>query len=128
MNMSDRGKSTVSLVSVCVNPPSPCHAMVIRRKARKATEMPIAKKPKKRKRRSALYRLAMRFCIPSPVQREAAADALFICFSIFAHHAERDEIEDQGDHEEQQSEREGGQRLGAVEFLIARQKLDDLGR
>src|SRR3546814_9432081 len=50
-----------------------------------------------------------------------------IGFAIFLHHAKRDDVEEEGDDEEDEAEREGGERLGAVEFLIAGQQLDDLG-
>ena len=40
-----------------------------------------------------------------------------IFFPIFAHDPQGHDIEDQGDAEQHQPEREGGQRLGAVEFL-----------
>src|SRR3546814_7171707 len=53
---------------------------------------------------------------------------LLISLAIFSHHAKRDDVEGQGDDEQDQAQRKSRQRLGRIELLIARQKLDDLGR
>src|SRR3546814_4442615 len=52
---------------------------------------------------------------------------LLISLAILSHHAKRDDVEGQGDDEQDQAQRKSRQRLGRIELLIARQKLDDLG-
>ena len=51
---------------------------------------------------------------------------LFIGFAVPFHDRQRDDVEEQGDDEQRQPQREGGERLGAVELGLAGQQIDDL--
>jgi len=53
-------------------------------------------------------------------------DSLFIFFTIPAHDIQGYYVENQGDHEQQQTQGKGGQGLGTVKFLVADQQGDDL--
>src|SRR5215210_9159386 len=50
----------------------------------------------------------------------------FVLLPITAHDHQRYEVEQQSDQEQGEAEREGGERLGAVELLLAGEQADDL--
>jgi hypothetical protein len=76
----------------------------------------------------------MRFCMAAPFQSVGARSGergrarSFVGLPVALHHPQRDDVEQQRNDEQHEAEREGRERLGAVELLIAGQQLDDLRR
>src|SRR5215207_6114858 len=84
-----------------------------------------AAKPYARKRRSAQYRRrrlrATIAWVSFGVRR-----ALFVLLTVFPDDVQGQNVESQRDQEQHETEREGRERLRAVEFLVADQQRDDL--
>src|SRR3954454_4297312 len=98
--------------------------MLNSRNARNRIDSATAAKPTPRNQRSTMYRRRTRLCIAGSLQREGAR--LLILLLVAAHDAQRDEVQEKRNQEQGKAEREGGESLRAVEFLVAGQKLDDL--
>src|SRR6187397_3292280 len=84
-----------------------------------------AAKPYILKRRSAQYRRRSErstiACVSAGVRCR-----LFVLLTVFPDDVQREHVERERDEEQHQAERERGQSLGTVEFLVPDQQRDDL--